>query len=63
MKNTLLHWILQNILESQTFQSKAQFSMANFYEIDFMKGIVILLKVDDMYNLLKSTSYCLLIER
>ena len=28
--------------------------MADFYEMDFMKGIVILVKVDEMYNILKS---------
>ena len=28
--------------------------MAHFYERDFMKGIVILVKVDEMYNILKS---------
>ena len=28
--------------------------MAGFYEMDFMKGIVRLVKVDDMYKVLKS---------
>ena len=37
--------------------------MADFYEIDFMKGIVVLVKVDEMYNILKSTSHRLLVER
>ena len=31
--------------------------------MDFMKGIVILVKVHEMYNILKSASHCLLIER
>ena len=31
--------------------------MASFCEIDFMKGIVILVKVDEMYNILKSASH------
>ena len=31
--------------------------------MDFMKGIVILVKVYEMYNILKSASHCLLIER
>ena len=40
MKSTLLQWILQNILENQTFQRKAKFIMGDFYKMDFMKGIV-----------------------
>ena len=49
MKNRLLQWILQNILENQTFQKKtAKFIMAYFYEMDFMIIIVILVKVDQM---------------
>ena len=45
-KRTLLQWILQNILENQKFQSAEKFIE--------MKGIVILVKVDEMYNILKS---------
>ena len=63
VENTLLQWILQNILENQMFQRIAKFIMADFYEMDFMKGIVILVKVDEMYNILKSASHCLLVER
>ena len=37
--------------------------MANFYKMDLMKGIAILVKVDDMYNTLKSVNHCLLLER
>ena len=37
--------------------------MADFYEMGFMKGIAILVKVDQMYNVLKSASHCLLVER
>ena len=59
-ENTLFWWILQNILENQRI---AKFIMADFYEIDFMKGIVILVKADEMYNMLKSASQCLLVER
>ena len=29
--------------------------MAGFYEMDFMKGIARLVKVDDMYKVLKSS--------
>ena len=50
----MLQWILQNILKIQTFQRTAKLIIANFYKMDFMKGIVILLKVDKMYNILKS---------
>ena len=51
VENTLLWWILQNIFENQTFQRKTKFIMADFYETDFMKGVVILAKVDKMYNI------------
>ena len=54
---------MQNILENQTFQRIAKFIMVDFYEMDFMKGIVILVKVDEMYNILKSASECLLVKR
>ena len=37
--------------------------MADFYEMDFMKDIVILVKVDEMYYILKFASHCLLVER
>ena len=63
MKNTLFQWKLQNILENQAFQRIAKFIMVDFYEMDFMIGIVILVKVDEMYNILKSASHCLLVER
>ena len=63
MENTLLQWILENVLENQTFQRIAKFIMADFYEMDFMKGIVLLVKADEMYNTLKSASHCLLVER
>ena len=36
--------------------------MVDIYEMNFMKGIVILVKVDEMYNSLKSASHCLLVE-
>ena len=48
LKNTLLQWILQNILENQTFQRIAKFIMVDSYEMDFKKGIVIFVKVDDI---------------
>ena len=48
-KKTLLQWILPNILENQTFQETAKFIE--------MKGIVILVKVDERYNILKSLTY------
>ena len=37
--------------------------MADSYEMDFMNGSVILVIVDEMYNILKSASHCLLVER
>ena len=54
MENILLQWILQNILENWTFQAIPKFIMPDFHEMDVMKGIVILVKVDEMYNILKS---------
>ena len=63
MENALFQWILQNILENRTFQRIPKFIMADFYEMDFTKGIVILVKVDEMYNILKSASNHLLNER
>ena len=64
MEDTLPQWILQNILENQTFQRIAKFIMkVYFYEMEFMKGIVILVKINEMYNILKSLSHCLLVER
>ena len=62
-ENTLLQCILQNILENQMFQRIAKFIMADFYEMYFMKGIVMLVKVDEMYNVLKSASHWLLVKR
>ena len=41
-ENTLLQWILQNILENQMLQRSTNFVMADFYEMDFIKDIVIL---------------------
>ena len=38
MKNILLQWILQNILENQTFQRIAKFIVVDFFKMDFMKG-------------------------
>ena len=38
MKNTLLKWNSQNISEYQAFQGTAKFIMADFYEMDFIKG-------------------------
>ena len=67
MENTLLQWILQNILENQTFQRIAKFIMADLYEMDFVEmdfeRHCYLVKVDKMYNILKSASHCLLVER
>ena len=62
-ENTLLQWILQNILQNQMLQRPTNFIMADFYEMDFIKDIVILVKVDEMYNILKSAGQCLLVKR
>ena len=46
------------ILENQTFQSIAKFIMEDFCEMNFMKSIVVLAKIDEMYNFLKSAISC-----
>ena len=45
MKNKFVQWILQNILENQTFQRTTKLIMADFYESEFMKGILRYVKV------------------
>ena len=57
LKNTLLQWILKKILENQTFQRIAKFTMVDFHEMNFMNGIVIFVKTDEMNNMLKSASH------
>ena len=58
-KNTLLKWILQNVL----VQRIAKFIMADPYKMEFMKGVIIYVKVDAVYNILKSASHYFLVER
>ena len=41
-------------LENEMFQRAAKFIMSDFYGMDLMKGIAILVKVDDLCNTLKS---------
>ena len=36
------------------FQRTPKFIMADFYEMDFIKGIAILLNVDEMYKILEN---------
>ena len=59
VKNTLLQWILQNILENQTFQRKAKFTMVDFYEMDFMKDVGSKGRWDVQYL----EVHCLLVEK
>ena len=40
-----------------------KFIMINSYKMDFMKGNVILVKVDELYNILKSAGHSLFVER
>ena len=40
-----------------------KFIMVDSYKIDLMKGNVILVKVDEMYNILKSASHSLFVGR
>ena len=62
VEDTFFQWILENISENLTIQRMAKFIMAEFYEMGFMKGIFVLVKVDEMYNILKSASHSLLVE-
>ena len=59
----IAQWILQNISKNQRFQEIAKFTLADFYEMDVINGIAILLEVDEIYNILRSASHCLLVER
>ena len=54
---------LQKILENQTFQRIAKFIMFDSYKMDFMRGNATLVKVDEMYNILKSASHSVFAER
>ena len=59
----MLQWIWQNILENQTLQRIARFNMVDSYKMDFVKGNVILAKVDETYNILKSACNNLFVDR
>ena len=50
------------VRKSDVSEKIAKFILVHFYEMDFMKDIVILVKVDEMYNILKSASHCLSVE-
>ena len=54
---------LQKILENQTFQRIAKFIMFDSYKMDFMRGNATLVEVDKMYNILKSASHSVFVER
>ena len=60
VKNTLLQWILQNIWENQMFHRIATFIV---WSIKWTSWKVLIVKVDEIYNILKSRSHCLLVER
>ena len=53
----------EHIRKSGVSENRKVYILLDFYEMDFMKSIVILVKVDEMYNILKSASHCLLVER
>ena len=54
---------LQKILENQTFQRIAKFIMFDSHKMDFMRGNATLVEVDEMYNILKSASHSVFVER
>ena len=43
-----------NILQNQTLQRTAKFIIAGFNEMYFMRGGVKLVKIDELYNVLKN---------
>ena len=45
-------------LTNQTLHRIEYCVMAGFCEMDFMKGFVILVKADEIHNILKSASHC-----
>ena len=51
------------ILENHAFQRIENFIMLDSYVKDFMKGIVILVKVDQTCTTVRYASYCLLVKR
>ena len=44
----------ESLRKSVSQISNVKFIMGDFYKMDFMNGIVILVKEDEMYNILKS---------
>ena len=44
----------ESLRKSVSQISNVKFILGDFYKMDFMNGIVILVKVDEMYNILKS---------
>ena len=44
----------ESLRKSVSQNSNVKFIVGDFYKMDFMNGIVILVKVDEMYNILKS---------
>ena len=59
VKNTLLQWILKNILENLMFQRIVRFIMVDSCKMNFMKGVVIVVNVDEKDNIwnLQATVY------
>ena len=53
----------EHLKKTQTFQRIEKFIMVDSYKMDFMKGNVILVKVEEMCNILKSASQSLFVER
>ena len=53
----------KKIMGNLTFQRISNFIMVDSYEMDFMNSIVTLVKVDEIYNILKSAGHCLLLKR
>ena len=51
VKNTLLQWILKNILENLMFQRTVRFIMVDSCKMNFMKGVVIVVNVDEKDNI------------
>ena len=61
-KNTLLQWIMKNILENEPFQRIVKFIIWSI-SMKWTSWKVLVVKVDEIYNIFKFASHCLLVER
>ena len=56
-------WILQNTLENKMFQRIVTLIIVGSYEMDFMKGNFIVVRIDGMCSIWKTATHYLLVKR